>query len=305
MLQLLFARGVLRRDELAELLQCKQRNISEYRKELEEAGFEIESTSGKYGGYRLKHDTLFPIQGLRNEELKALKEASKYVKSHADFLSINDFLRALDKIFISTSMQVFDKGIYMYNQIPLSSEVRSYIRLCEEARDQQRVISLEYKRLNANEYTALRIHPYEILHDQGSYYCLAYSLKAKDYRNFKFSDERMRNVTICDQYFLRDLKFQLNNYIGTSSLMKGQHYDLKMMLDGSAALFFREKPQGVVKHMEWVNDKELHVETAMEGRIHTMRYLLSLGVECTLLEPSELVDELIKTTEQMRSKYIK
>ena len=50
MLLLLKARGFLTKEELAQLLETNIRNISEYRKELEEAGYRIESTTGKYGG---------------------------------------------------------------------------------------------------------------------------------------------------------------------------------------------------------------------------------------------------------------
>ena len=70
------------------MLETNIRNISEYRKELEEAGYRIESTTGKYGGYRLLPNSLFPVVSLRKDELQAVKEAQSYLKSHGDFFYI-------------------------------------------------------------------------------------------------------------------------------------------------------------------------------------------------------------------------
>ena len=46
MLQLLRSRGFMTREELAQELDTNVRNILEYRKELEEAGYVIEGTTG-------------------------------------------------------------------------------------------------------------------------------------------------------------------------------------------------------------------------------------------------------------------
>ena len=46
--------------ELSEELETNPRNIPEYRKELEAAGYPIETVSGRYGGDRLKKTDFFP-----------------------------------------------------------------------------------------------------------------------------------------------------------------------------------------------------------------------------------------------------
>ena len=77
MLQLLRSRGFMTREELAQELDTNVRNILEYRKELEEAGYVIEGTTGKYGGYQLKSGTLLPVAGLYEEELRSLQESRR------------------------------------------------------------------------------------------------------------------------------------------------------------------------------------------------------------------------------------
>ena len=61
MLRLLKARGMMSRQELADELQTNIRNLSEFRKELETAGYVIESTTGRYGGYRLVEEEALQV----------------------------------------------------------------------------------------------------------------------------------------------------------------------------------------------------------------------------------------------------
>ena len=60
MLELLNTGRVYKKSELAELLNTNPRNLIEYKKELEEAGYEIESIPGNYGGYRLLKSNVIP-----------------------------------------------------------------------------------------------------------------------------------------------------------------------------------------------------------------------------------------------------
>ena len=53
MLALLKVRGRMRIDEIAEALETNPRNVREFRKELEIAGYPIIQTTGRYGGYQL------------------------------------------------------------------------------------------------------------------------------------------------------------------------------------------------------------------------------------------------------------
>ena len=73
MLQLLNTGRVYKCSELAEILETNSRNIIEYKKELEEAGYYITSIPGKYGGYKLEKTCLIPSLRLLGNEEKAIK----------------------------------------------------------------------------------------------------------------------------------------------------------------------------------------------------------------------------------------
>lgn len=304
MLVLLKARGFLTREELARLLACNVRNIPNYRKELEIAGYEIAITRGKYGGYQLKNDSLFPVVGMRKEEFQALVEATTYMGTHGDFLHFDDFQKAMDKIFATTSLRQQQNEFYIgTSNVPVSHTMKDFIQRIEQAKKDGIVVDILYKNMNAKDYQKVRIHPYEVLNDKGSYYCFAYSLKAKDYRNFKFSDERMKQITFTEYHFQRDENFKIKDHIGQMSLLKDDRYDLDLIVHKESALLLSEKVNGMDTNMTWIDEDTLHYQTTMEGKIPTIQFILSLGNQVEMLAPLDLKQEIVKIIEDMRTQY--
>lgn len=304
MLLLLKARGFMTRSELAKELNVNRRNIREYKKELEEAGYVIESTLGKFGGYKLHKNALLPIVGLNGEEVRAIREADEYLKSHTDFLLYSQFKNAIDKIQANTALHYDDTGVYMQQeQGNITKKMKDCIQLCEYAKKEGIVVDIVYKSINADVYQKVRIHPYEILNYKGAYYCFAYSLKAKDYRNFKFSEERMQGVSLSSAHFQRDPSFHLKEHIGITGLMKDEIYELDMLLYKESAVLISEKQIGIQPVMEWIDKDTLHFTTIMEGKINVITFVMSLGNQCKLLAPLSIQQEIIKIAKDMLSQY--
>lgn len=71
--------------ELSEKLETNPRNIIEYRKELEDSGYPIIGVPGKFGGYKIIKEDMFPCLKLTIEERKALSAGVGYLKARKDF----------------------------------------------------------------------------------------------------------------------------------------------------------------------------------------------------------------------------
>lgn len=304
MLLLLKSRGFMTREELANQLHCNKRNIVEYKKELEDAGYRITSTSGKYGGYQLVSGALLPVVGFDDIELHALHEGTNYLKSHHDFLGYEAYARAMDKIQASVEFSVDESGVYIENEInDLTKRIQLMIEKCTYARKSHCVIELTYKAMNAKEYSKVLVQPYEILNYKGAYYCLGYSLKAKDFRNFKFSEERMKEVVVTTKLFQREKDFHVFDHVGKTGLMKDDVYELEIVLRDESALLISEKSIGLAMHKEWLDDHRLYVRTIMEGKMDVIKFILSLGNQCELRKPVTIRDEIVKIIEDMRTLY--
>lgn len=304
MLCLLKSRGFMTRDQLALELQVNKRNILDYKKELECAGYEFESSTGKYGGYRLKKSTLLPVLAFHEDEYNAIKEASRYLKSHSDFIMYPQFQKAMDKVHSTTNMESSEYGIYMDDEQPMiSNQIKLMIQTCVEAKNEQKAVSLWYQSMNASAFEKILIHPYEILNYKGAYYCLAYSLKAKDYRNFKFSEERMKDVSMTQTSFMKDKSFAMKDHIGNIGLIKGDVYELELLLFHETALLIAEKRIGLHPIMEWIDKDTLRLKTLMEGKYEVIKFILSLGNQCELVSPLSLKEEIGKIIKDMYDRY--
>ncbi|MDE6196088.1 MAG: WYL domain-containing protein [Erysipelotrichaceae bacterium] len=304
MLQLLTSRGFMTREQLANELETNKRNIVEFKKELEEAGYFIESTTGKYGGYRLQKKSMLPSLALRQDEKRALMEAYEYIKSKPGFLKMKVYEQAMDKLNMQLQQDQIENRIYMQeNDIAISATVQAMVDQAELAKKEKKVLKILYKGVKDTEAREIAIHPYEILYYKDAYYCLAYSLKAKDFRNFKFSEERMKQVQIEELSFTRDIHFKLKDYIGKLGLMKEDIHEIEVEIEGMQALFIAERVVGIEIKKEWTNNNTLYLKTMMEGKISVISFLLSLGKSGHLLAPSYLRKEIAEIIKDMYEKY--
>lgn len=98
MLTILSDGQIHKTSELARALETEPRNIIEYKWELEMAGYFIESTTGRYGGYRLDVDKCFPSLKLTKKEIKALKDVKELVNSIDNSVNKTDLDLAIGKI---------------------------------------------------------------------------------------------------------------------------------------------------------------------------------------------------------------
>ncbi|WP_075877231.1 helix-turn-helix transcriptional regulator [Merdibacter massiliensis] len=304
MLQLLKTRGRMKINELAEALETNPRNISEFRKELETAGYVIKQTRGRYGGYELIGDVLLPSLALKEKEEGALREADDYLRSHSDFVHYKSFSSAVEKILANEHGNRKIQGTYVFSQQPnMSKEEKEYVDRCMRAIQNRLCAQITYRPLSdAHPYTIL-IQPYEILYYQGACYCLAYSLKAHDFRIFRFSDQRMFQFTIQSQTFKRDSHFALEKYIGENGLIKGQFIFARFVVKGVKARTLAERPIGVSSKIIWKDDQTLFVEAWMESSYSLMELMLKLGKAGELLEPGNIRERLREECEQMLSLY--
>ncbi len=303
MLSILNTRGLVSRAELAQLLETNVRNISEFKKELEVAGYPINYVSGRYGGYRLAAHLLLPMVKLTKEEKSALSEGVQYLTSHSDFLPVGDYQSAMDKVMGSVHETVQPSILFKNGSTDPSEKMREMISICELCRQSCQTVQLVYKSMRSDAYKKIRLQPYELLNVKGYYYVLGYNADIHEFRVYKFSEARMQSCTPLPQQFTRDLDFDVKTYIGQTGLVKDEVCAIDCLISGDAALLIYESEVGINSQKEWIKERELHLQTMMEGRGAAIRFILSLGDACTLLAPQSLKQELRSTLLTMLDKY--
>lgn len=304
MLNYLKANDVVSRDEIASYLETNKRNISEFKKELEVAGYVIESITGKDGGYRLDETSLVPTIALTDKEIESLHDASAFLQMY-NYNQLTCYNDALMKIKNALHEPNQSKNIHYLWSGQTTHTEHKMISLFQEARDKRMHVRFLYRSLQAATYEERYVQPYELIVSEDGNYVLAYDRtegKRPGYKSFKLSDVRMKRVEIASIRFARDPDFKIDEHVGKQNLI-AEAYCVKIKVTGLHAILLEERSIGLLESKEKVDDGLL-IEFTMENKAKILEFLRSLGPDCILLEPSELKDELIDSLQQSLSQYM-
>ena len=122
LLQILSRHELLSISELANEVDTNPRNIIEYKTELEDMGYNIESIRGRYGGYIMREGTTLPSTLLSNEEIESLIKTEAYLKSKKDPVANEAFDKAISKVtqtHAASDFSIQDKVIVL-SSFPLA-----------------------------------------------------------------------------------------------------------------------------------------------------------------------------------------
>ena len=146
MLQILNTGRVYKCSELAALMDTNSRNIIEYKKELEEAGYYIISIPGKYGGYKLDKSDVFPSLKLKEDEKRALVNLLEYVLAKKDFAYKNELQTAMSKVLSSFMHSNIESYVVNVKSLDFNKdeEFINKFQLIEKCIKSKKVIELFY-----------------------------------------------------------------------------------------------------------------------------------------------------------------
>lgn len=304
MLNYLKAKDLVSREELAEYLETNIRNVSEFKKELETAGYMIESVSGKYGGYRLDENSLIPTIALEEQEIMALNDASRYLHT-ANFHQVAQFDHALMKIKNNLRDPKGSQDIHYLFHTSFNHEEQGYSKLFMEAKERNLCVEFSYRKLGADIYETRRIQPYELVYSDDGNYVLGYDITANKshlYKTFKISSLRMKDVIKTTQVFLRDTDFNIRDYIGTQNILK-ETYEVELLISGQQATLLYEKEIGILCEKKQKGN-QLYLKFTMENKMKILEFVLSLGDSCKILSPDSLKDEVIDILSKSLKQYM-
>lgn len=225
---------------LAERLQTNPRNIREYRRELEEAGYHISETRGRYGGYSLEKRYTLAVPALSEEEKAALEEAVRLIHS-SSFVHTDAFDSFLHKIHLAGQSEAAVGISYLSFAKPmLDEQLRTWISICLEGISEHRMIRLLYQSRTSSRPEELSVDPYEVISFDGAAYLIGWCRERKSWRTYRFSLQRMSDVRLTDIHFERSLAFNLDDIIGISSIFHGAIIRYTVKVKKSAERLFLE-----------------------------------------------------------------
>lgn len=281
--------------ELATLLETNQRNIQEYKKELEIAGYVIDSISGKHGGYLLNEDSIFPSLTLDNDEKEAINEALMYLKAQNNFIYYPQFEFAMNKLKakIHHSSQSKDTIYLSESRKTLSKSESDMVDKIISAKENHKALSFKYSSSYHHSITEREVQPYELIVTDEGFYLLADDKtkgKTSGFKYFKIVDERMSDVNILQQSFTRDIDFKVSDHIGSTTLMK-ELFEVELEIYGINARLINEREIENLISKQF-KDGILRIRFMMEGNLRLKSFILSLGSDCKVITPNNIQEEI-------------
>ncbi|MDD7281443.1 helix-turn-helix transcriptional regulator [Floccifex sp.] len=303
MLLLLKSRGRMNTAQLSQELETNPRNIREFRKELEVAGYNIKETKGRYGGYELVEDDLFPVIRLSDDEVKALDESRYLVSSHKEYTRLKSYNNAIDKIMQMYHNESRSPNYFMDTPgYVLTNEMIAFLDTMKKGIELGRCISLTYQTSKEDSPCTFLFDPYEILHYHQAYYVIGFSHRRDDIRIFRFSDQRMFNCELTNRKFLKDSNYRLEMYIGKHSIIKGNFVQVTLKVKANIRRMFKEMYWGYEFKEEIYDDYSLFsfiIEDVLD--LYRKIYSFTDGIE--IVSPKEIRENYVQSLKNTLKNY--
>lgn len=292
MLILLQSKRKMKIKELASSIEVSETSIRRYRRDLEKAGFSIESSTGKYGGYELyDYGYTFGLN-LTLEDLTCLNFVEKLLYDtnnvfKKDFESFVQKIKINKKNLVKTEISLNDHltksfGSSLYKEKDLLLTIREAILLYKK-------IKVEYFSISSG-LTKRIWHPYATFQYKDDLYLVAFCENKKEIRDFKLC--RIKKFEVLEEKFEKidlDLKKFMKNCLG---VYKGNLIRLKLRISFPMSQIIKEKIWIENQKITENEDKSIIFEAEMRGLPEIKSWILSMGACVMVLEPMELAKEI-------------
>lgn len=287
------------------MLETNPRNVIEYRKELEEAGYIIISVPGKFGGYKLDNTQIIPTLKLSEEEKMTLFAGASYLDAKDDFLERKQFQNVMSKIFSSMNHDMPMKDTFIIPGVTLAmsgEDLQKRYRAAERCIENKRIMTIDFLS-NDNVIRRRNIHPYKLFIFNNAWFVLGFCELANTVLYFKLN--RIIEFTETDRKFRKLLSYLERDYIDENGLKLGGDWSdnspdaskhelvhILLKLTGRPAMYVKEYIYGQNQSVTAVDEKTTLLECDMPYKYNTIRFVLQFGTDCEVLEPQWLKDEV-------------
>ena len=299
MLQFLRARGVVKKEEIAEHLGVNVRNISEYRKELEQAGYKINSIPGKEGGYSLDQRALLPTIDLTDAEAMAITLVHRQYRQLSQPTMIREFESAMQKILQFRGDQ---KEFHIVEGVRYkisNQEIEDLFFVIQNAILSKVRLEIDY-RTRKDPSTIRVVHPYEVFQYRSMWYVIVRSEASGNIFTLKFN--RINKVTILNTKFDEVAPYNLSDYVNEFGPVI-EEVRVKVLLTGTAAFYAPEYVYGYHQVITQLPYEEVILEVTLASHLQAKHLVMNFGSHCKVIEPEWLIDEILEEAKVVQSHY--
>lgn len=296
MLLIISGKGTVTGKELAEHFEVSLRTIYRDIEKLGEAGIPIASSGGKGGGYYIMDSYNISNLFLNRDEAHTFVAVMKNLRGlFGRNEAFNDILLKVEHTYKQESNK--DKLTLDLSHFSMEQEMKEYMGIISHAITDHRLLVFHY--INRDmEYLERTVEPSWIDFRHGDWYVIGFCRVRQDYRRFKLV--RIKQLKLGPPFVKRELsKDQITEVIEHSYCQREINVVLRFTPRIGEQLpeyFQQEKISRGEDGFYLVSDMFPYEEGLL-------KFILSFGKECELLEPRELRAELQQYLQNMLLPY--
>lgn len=304
MLEILNTGRVYKVSELADFLETNSRNIVEYKKELEECGYYIDSTPGRYGGYKLEKNNIIPVLRLMPEEKNCFIEAYNFLMTKRDFLKKKLYSKTIGKI--SSSIQLLENSndlliVDHYQLTMTESEIKERYDFIEDAIKKKNAVRIEYQSIKNGDKIHI-LHPYKLFLFNNAWFFLAWNPEIGEIWYFKLN--RIKNWKMLNEKFKVISGFKAEDYFDSNGFRNnGQYIHIEFLAKGIRKHLLKERQYGKNQVVTEIDDEQIKVSLDMQNENQIVSFILGCGTDVVLLSPDYLVNKVKNKAIEIKNQY--
>lgn len=292
--------------EIASILNCSNRTVQRYIKELRESGIMIDSSSGHSGGFTCRNGKkIIPIY-LTLDEKNILSIAVNIFLTHKGFPFKKELISALEKIRNNSNMSFNDPVNYFSIWVPLRGNYEKEKFLIEEIKTsitKRKIIHVKYNSFSSGIVNKRKIAPYQTFIHDGFCYLVGHCYYRNEIRTFRI--DRIQELQILQEEFDMDPNFNLENYMKSSWMIgKGEKTKVTIKFTPPIAQLIEEAQWHESQQIEKIDENGTILFTVVvEGTWEIKKWILGFGKYAEVLEPVALREEIRDELMEMVKKY--
>ena len=303
MLNYLNSRNIASKEDIAAYLETNERNVVEYRKCLEEAGYIINVVKGKYGGYSLDKSSTSVSVKLSEVEKLALLQAGENLRLDQSYVYKDAFFSAIGKVLSSTKLEVEDVNKFIFERFPLimsKEDLEERYSKLDQAVLNHKKITMVYNGTN-NKRREVILMPYKLFNSNQGWYVIGFieSGKKISQNPYFFKLNRIIKINLLNISFSPIKTFNISDYLDQNGMNYGKTYHVKVILGKPQNVLVQERKFGDNQRVVELDSSHTLLECDMSNIDSIVSFLLYFGHTAKLLEPKEILDCLVMEENRM------
>lgn len=293
LIQLLSTRNdFISTNELSELLDINPRNIKEYIKELEVAGYVLESRKGIYGGYKLKTNIGLPVDKISSADIENLKRGSEYLASASGFAGKDEYFESIGKITGAFETEKKIMPQMMTDKFPINmdkDDLQKRYQILSESIDDYLKCEIIYSSVK-NVSKKHVIHPYKLYVYNGAWFILAFDEDVEDFTYFKLN--RIEQIFKTKSRFTLVKSYKESDYLDEFGMTKNREfYPIVLEITGLNT-YIQERVYGKNQTVEVIDENKVKLSCEMASKDMIKSFVLSFGTKAKVISPDWLINDI-------------